>query len=607
MTRRASSVSIPVRRYGALLGRYLAPQAGVAALLAGLLLTGIGLQLAVPQVLRRFIDTATGVAAGSLPAAAGGGLVGLALVFLGLALGTQLLNGAASVLGAVVGWTATNLLRRDLVDHVLRLDMTFHATRTPGELIERIDGDVTALADFFAQFAVRVVGGVLLLLGILVVLWFENPLVGAALTAFTVLELVVMVSVRAVAVPATVREREATARLFGFVEERLSGLEDVRANGGGAHALYRLQAVMRRFFEDSRRASLARSVVWLAGYGLFALGMLVTIGSSIRLVLTGAITLGTAYMVFQYLILLQAPIEGLTQQLQVLQRAGASLGRVDAVLAERTRLRPEPQTVRHLPPGALEVRFEGVGFRYHDAPPGTVANLRDVDLVLPAGRHLGLLGRTGSGKTTLTRLLFRFYDPTDGCLRLGGVDARDVPLAELRRRVGLVTQEVQLFGGSVRQNLTFFDDTVPDDALHDALTNVGLGDWLAALPAGLDTPMRAGGGSLSAGQAQLLAMARVFLSDPGLIVLDEPSSRLDPVTESQLEAALARLLHGRTAVIIAHRLDTVERVDAIAVLDDGVLVEHGPRAELAARPTSRYARLLRTDRASVAEALEDTA
>jgi ATP-binding cassette, subfamily B, bacterial len=597
MTRTTPSASIPVRRYGSLLGRYLAPQAGVAALLAGLLLTGIGLQLAVPQVLRRFIDTATGVATGSLPRTAGDGLVGLALVFLALALGTQLLNGAASVLGATVGWTATNLLRRDLLAHVLRLDMTFHATRTPGELIERIDGDVTALSDFFAQFAVRVVGGVMLLVGILVVLWWENPWVGAALTAFTLLEFVVMVSVRSVAIPATVREREATARLFGFVEERLSGLEDVRANGGGAHALYRLQAVMRRFFTDTRRAWLARSTIWLAGYGLFALGMLVTIGSSIQLVITGAITLGTAYMVFQYLILLQAPIEGLTQQLQVLQRAGASLGRVDALLAERSRLRAEPEIVRHLPAGALEVRFEGVGFRYHDAPPGTIANLRDIDLTLPAGRHLGLLGRTGSGKTTLTRLLFRFYDPSEG----------RVPLAELRRRVGLVTQEVQLFGGSVRQNLTFFDDTVPDDALRAALVEVGLGDWLASLPAGLDTPLHAGGGRLSAGQAQLLAMARVFLSDPGLIVLDEPSSRLDPVTEALLQKALARLLQGRTAVIIAHRLDTVERVDAIAVLEDGVVVEHGPRDRLASRPTSRYARLLRTDRDSVAEALEDTA
>lgn len=590
----APATAPAARRYAALLGRYLAPQRAAALVLALALLGGIGLQLAVPQVLRRFIDTATGVASGALPDGAGAGLAGLAGVFLALALGTQVLSGVATVLGAAVGWTATNLLRRDLLDHCLRLDMTFHAARTSGEMIERVDGDVTALSDFFAQFAVRVLGGLLLLVGILVLLWLENPWLGAALTAFTALEIAVMVRLRDVAVPATAREREAAARVFGFVEERLTGIDDVRANGAGPHALHRFVDVMRRFFADTRRAWMARSAVWLTTYGLFVVGVLVTIGSGIALVQAGAITLGTAYMVFQYLVLLQAPIEQITQQMQLLQRAGASVGRIDELLRERSRLAPlDPARARRLPAGPLEVRFEGVSFRYHDADAGAPPNLAGIDLTVPAGHHLGLLGRTGSGKTTLTRLAFRFYDPDAGRLLLGGVDVRDVPLAELRRRVGLVTQEVQLLQGSVRDNLTFFDASVPDAALRAALDDVGLGEWLDGLPDGLDTPVRAGGGNLSAGEAQLLAMARVFLGDPGLVLLDEPSSRLDPATERRLEVALARLLRGRTAVIIAHRLDTVERVDAVAVLDDGRLVEHGPRAALAADPTTRYARLRR--------------
>ncbi|MFO8150536.1 MAG: ABC transporter ATP-binding protein [Trueperaceae bacterium] len=598
MTATTPTSTIPatasLRRYGAILGRYLAPQAGAAAVLAVLLLVGIGLQLLVPQVLRRFIDTATGVAAGTLAEGAGAALVGLAGVFLAVALGTQLLGGAATVLGAAVGWTATNLLRRDLLEHCLALDMTFHSARTSGEMIERIDGDVTALSDFFAQFAVRVIGGLLLLAGILVVLWLENAWIGLALTVFTLLEVAVMVALREVAVPATTREREAAAQVFGFVEERLTGIQDVRANGGGAHALHRFIHAMRTFFHDVRRAWMARSVVWLSSYGLFVLGMLVTIGSSIQLVMAGAITLGTAYMVFQYLIMLQSPIEQITQQMQLLQRAGASVGRVDELLRERSRLTVvDGEHARRLPDGPLEVRFEGVTFRYHDAEPDADPNLQGIDLVVPAGHHLGLLGRTGSGKTTLTRLLFRFYDPLEGSVRLGGVDAREVPLPELRRRVGLVTQEVQLFQASVRDNLSFFDDTVPDERLIGALHEVGLGAWFDGLPQGLDTPVRAGGASLSAGEAQLLALARVFLADPGLVVLDEPSSRLDPVTEQRLERALERLLRGRTAVIIAHRLETVERVDAVAIMSDARLIEHGPRAVLAADPHSRYARLRR--------------
>lgn len=599
-----------VRRYGTLLGRYLAPQAGAAALLAFLLLAGTGLQLLVPQVLRRFIDLATGaVTPASEPTVgllaflgASSGIVSealgqLALIFLLLALGTQLLSGAATVIGASVGWTATNLLREELMSHCLRLDMTFHAARNSGEMIERIDGDVTALSDFFTQFAVRVLSGLLLLVGILVVLWLENAWIGLALSVFVLIEIVVMAAMRDVGVPATTRERESHARLFGFFEERLTGIDDIRANGGGPHAMHRLTTVMREFFRSTRQAWMARSVVWLTSYGLFILGLMATLGSGIYLVLAGALTLGTTYMVFQYLLMLQSPIEQITQQMQVLQRAGASVGRIDELFREASRL-PESVAGRalHLPPGPLELRFEGVGFRYHDAEPGARANLMELDLVVPAGRHLGLLGRTGSGKTTLTRLLFRFFDPSEGRLLLGGVDARQVPLAELRRRVGMVTQEVQLFQASVRDNLSFFDASISDERLRAALAEVGMSEWLAGLPDGLDTEVRAGGSSLSAGEGQLLALARVFLKDPGLILLDEPSSRLDPLTEQRLEQALQRLLRGRTAVIIAHRLDTVERVDAVAVMADGRLVEHGPRQALADDPSSRYARLLRAGR-----------
>jgi ABC-type multidrug transport system fused ATPase/permease subunit len=173
------------------------------------------------------------------------------------------------------------------------------------------------------------------------------------------------------------------------------------------------------------------------------------------------------------------------------------------------------------------------------------------------------------------------------------VDLRQITNAELRARVAVVTQDVQLFSASVRDNLTLFDSSIPDARLLDALETLGLGPWLRALPAGLATPLASGGTGLSAGQAQLLAFARAFLRDPGLVILDEASSRLDPATERQLERALNRLLEGRTAVIIAHRLGTLERVDQIMILEDGLVREHGPRAELARTPASRFAQLLR--------------
>jgi len=225
-------------------------------------------------------------------------------------------------------------------------------------------------------------------------------------------------------------------------------------------------------------------------------------------------------------------------------------------------------------------------------PPSSV--LSEVSFTLAPGTKLGLLGRTGSGKTTLSRLIFRLYDPTAGAIRIGGVDLRDAAFVDLRGRVGMVTQDVQLFQASIRDNLALFDRAIDDARIEWALDELGLLEWLRALPDGLDTRLGAGGLGLSAGEAQLLAFARVFLRDPGLVILDEASSRLDPATERLLERAIDRLLAGRTAIIIAHRLGTVQRADAILILDRGQVAEYGPREQLARDESSRFAQLLQT-------------
>jgi ATP-binding cassette subfamily B protein len=224
--------------------------------------------------------------------------------------------------------------------------------------------------------------------------------------------------------------------------------------------------------------------------------------------------------------------------------------------------------------------------------------LREVSFRLEAGRKLGLLGRTGSGKTTIARLLSRFYDPVAGRVTLGGLDLREVQVPSVRARVSVVTQEVQLFHGTVRDNLTFWDNAaqggrIGDEQIRKALASLGLGAWLGRLSHGLDTPI-AGSSSLSAGEAQLLALGRAFLQNPGLVILDEASARLDPTTERLIEVAIERLLAGRTAIIIAHRLSTAMKADDILVLERGRVVEHGPRLTLQHDPASRFAAMLRT-------------
>ena len=242
------------------------------------------------------------------------------------------------------------------------------------------------------------------------------------------------------------------------------------------------------------------------------------------------------------------------------------------------------------PPGPLSVQFEGVSFGYGEEE----MVIEDLSFALQPGQILGLLGRTGSGKTTLTRLLFRLYDPACGRILLGGHELPQARRSDLRHMIGMVTQDVQLFHATVRDNLTLFDKSIEDTRILHALEILGLLPWYETLAEGLDTTLAANGGGLSAGEAQLLAFARVFLRDPAVVILDEASSRLDPSTERLLERAIDTLLTGRTAIIIAHRLSTVQRADTIMIMESGRVREYGPRRELLNDPDSQFARLLHT-------------
>lgn len=595
----ADSRRMAVASWSRFLRAYLKPFRGRFALLAALLLGGIALQLLGPQLVRTFIDSATTHGAGLV-------LLPLALLALAVALVNQLAGAGASYVGQDVGWAATNLLREDLALHLLRQDMRYHNTHTPGEFIERIDGDLSNLSNFFSILLIQVVGSVGLLLGTVALLYVADWRVGLALSLFVAVAFFVLIKMRSVAIPAGIQEREVSATFLGFLEERLAGVEDIRANGGGAYVMDRFYVAMRKWFGQSVRAWTRRSSVWTVMTLLFSLGMALTLGLSAYLYLVAhAVTLGTVYLFFQYTILLQAPIEQISQQMQEFQKAASSLIRVRGLLRLEQQIVDGRLALPAAAPTALDgavdgavdgasravaVHFDHVTFAY---AAGEEPVLHDIDFALAPGDVLGLLGRTGSGKTTMSRLLFRLYDTAEGAVRLNGVDVRDLPLAELRRRVGIVTQDVQLFQASVRDNLTIFDPRIADRQILEVIERMGLESWLARLPDGLDTHLEAAGGGLSAGEAQLVAFIRVFLRDPGLVILDEPSSRLDLATERLIERGVDALLRGRTGIIIAHRLATVQRADLIMVLGDGRIQEYGPREELAHTPDSRFAALLR--------------
>lgn len=575
-----------LNRYWRLLAHYLRPQWPRMGLLAVILCGTICVQVVTPLVASYFIDQAT--SGGDLR-----DLIVLALLTMGLALAGQGLAVVETYVAENVSWAATNALRADLVAHLLRLDATFHTAHTPGELIERVDGDVATLARFFSRFVVYVLGNGVLLVGILGLLYHVDWRVGLGMSAFAVLALTAMLRIRAVATPSWAAERQASADFFGFLGEYLAGLEDIRSSGAGAFVLRRCAEVMRSWLAVTRKAQMWGYSMSATSLGLFALGTAVAFALSAMLFKVGTLTIGTVYLIFQCTEMLSQPTEQIRNEVQDLQQADASIARVEALLGTAPRVADGPGVA--LPPGPLAVELDGVSFGYaQDAPV-----LRDVSVFLEPGRVLGVVGRTGSGKTTLTRLLLRFYDPLAGVVRLGGVDLRAVRLAALRARIGLVTQEVHLFHASVRDNLTLFDDGVSDERISAVLDSLGLASWLRDLPHGLDTPLLAGGAGLSAGQAQVLACARILLRDPDLVILDEPSSRLDPATDRLVHTALGRLLAGRTGIIVAHRLATLAYADDILVLEDGQVREYGPRLALVADPTSRFAELLRVETSEV--------
>lgn len=587
---------LPLADHRRLLGAYLRPQWRRMLLLTLLILAGLALQLISPQIVGYFIDA-------TQRAAAAATLITAALLYLLSGLAYQGVKLATVALSRDVGWQATNALRGDLLTHLLRLDMPFHKAHTPGDLIERVDGDVGVLGDFFAEWLVRVAANVLLIAGILILVLRTNLLAGAALLVYVALTVLVLLRVQHLGAARWHAARAAWSDQMGFIEEHYAGAEDLRGVGAEPYVLHRLYGLMRTLTARARAGWMVEAFTSSVTAGLHVLGYGLGLALGAWLYTRGEVTIGAAFLLVAYVGMLAAPLEVLRGQGDILQRATASVRRVSGLLALRSQVDATApgNPVSTLPAGALAVTFDQVSFAYtdHETPaPENAApaprTLHDITLRLEAGRVLGVLGRTGSGKTTLTRLLFRLYDPTAGAITLGGAGLRTVALDDLRRRVGVVTQDVQLFQATLRDNITFFDRGIADAKVEAALAELGLWDWVRSLPAGLATPLAAGGQGFSAGEAQLLAFARLLLRDPGLVILDEAAARLDPVTERRLEQAIDRLLRGRTGVIVAHRLHTVQRADDILILDAGRVVEYGPRAQLAADPASRFARLLRT-------------
>ena len=479
------------------------------------------------------------------------------------------------------------VLRIRVFDHIQRQSMAFFDRNESGVLVARMTSDIESLAELVQWGVLQFVAAGILLTFSLVVLFALSWQL--TLVALAVLPIIVVASIKfqrdSNAAYLDVRER--VGQNMAALQEGISGVRVIQA--------YAREPEQRRRFRTSNRALYdshlhsVRVSTWYFGLVEFCgvLATALTIGAGGWLVHRGDLSVGTVVAVVLLLAGLFEPVQQLSQLYNTVQSATASLHKLFAILDT------EPAVAEHAGAGALpaagELVVDGVTFSY---PGTTAAALVDVSLRVAAGERLALVGPTGAGKSTVAKLMARLYDPGRGSVSFGGVDLRDATLATLRERIVVVPQEGFLFDGTIAANLRIARPEATDEQVRAALAAIGVLERFEVFPEGLATAVRERGSRLSAGERQLVSLARAALVDPAVLVLDEATSNLDPGTEAVVEGALERLMRGRSVVIVAHRLSTVQRADRIAVVDHGRIAEVGTHAELIGAG-GRYASLAR--------------
>ncbi len=475
-----------------------------------------------------------------------------------------------------LGEDLTRSLRVRVFTHMQRQSLDFYTDEKAGVLMTRMTSDIEALSQLFQEGLVSFAVQALTLVVITTVLFILDPLL-AAITLALVVPVTLVLSVwfrrRSDRAYGTVRDR--IADVLSDLQESLAGIRIITAHNRRRHNVVNHTNVVG----DHKQANLdaiGAASLYTPGteaIAIFGQAMILLIGG--RMVIEGSLEIGELTAFLLYLAAFFAPIQTLTQLYNGYQQGQAAVRKLRELLATEPSV-PEARDARDLPPveGAIELR--DVTFGYDPRVPV----LHDISLALPAGASLAIVGPTGGGKSTIAKLISRFYDPQAGVVTIDGHDLREVTLGSLRRQLGVVPQEPFLFAGSVRDNVAFARPEASDAEVWDALGAAGLDDLVASLPRGLDEPVHERGSSLSAGERQLLALARAFLARPRVLVLDEATSNLDLRSEARIERALDSLLDGRTAIVIAHRLATAMRADRIAVVDRGRIIELGTHDEL---------------------------
>ena len=555
---------------------------GLAGTLALALVSMAG-RVAVPIAVQQGIDRGI--------RAPGGPDLRVVAVVVAITLGTLVISTTCGYLMTrrlfTVSETALGALRSRTFRHIHDLSMLHQQSERRGSLVSRVTGDVDQITQFLQT------GGVMLLLtsGQLVVttivmLFYSWQLTLVVFAAFLPAVIIIRLFQRRLAqVYRVVRER--TGVMLGAIGESVVGATVIRAYGVAGRTERRLDTAIEDLRQAQKRALRTSVLGFSTGELAAGVALAAVVAVGVLLGVDGGLTVGKLTAFLFLVTLFIQPVQIATEVLNEAQNAVAGWRRVLDVLDIEPDVADPDEAGVPLPPGPLSVQFRDVAYRY----PGGPVVLADVDLTIPARTRVAVVGETGSGKTTFAKLLTRLMDPASGEVLLSGTPLTSVRFSSLRSRVVMVPQDGFLFDATVAENIRFARPDLTDDDLELAFTELGLADWVAGLPGGLDTPVGERGEALSVGERQLVALVRAYVADPDLLVLDEATSAVDPATEVRLQRALDAVTRGRTTVAIAHRLSTAQSADEVIVVDAGRVVQRGPHARLLRDPESIYAKL----------------